>query len=606
MAYKVSNNAFSTLAGAINSIVTSLTVGTGHGDRFPVITGADHTFVTLEDASGNIEIVKVTARASASDVMTIVRAQDGTTARSWASGDVIECRVIAALLNDAIAHVGDTTDAHAASAITNTPAGNIAATTVQAALNELDSELSAAISTANSNLTSHLNDTADAHDASAISYVGGTGMSATDVEAAIDELANEKLNLTGGTVTGDIIMSGASIITAEGADVTAAATTDIWATDGNTRHVTGNTTIASFGTAPQAGARMKLIFDGTPLITAGANLILNGGGSNIQIEAGDTGEAYADTTTQIRLTITKASGASVVSSNQLQSLTASVSAGALTITYNGGTLQFRNPTLTDGAPVSAVIASNSITVPSTATLGDLVAGVDRHIVLEAYNGGSPVLCVANFSGGLNFDETNLISPTTISGTSNSASTIYSASAVSANSPYRIVGFVDCETSAPNWTSPTLVQGAGGNKIYNGLNSIRVHTDNGFGSTNTAIRKFSNVAHNLGTAITYTSSATDGDSFTINESGIYAVSFSDNFSVAAHIGISLNSSQLTTSISAINIADCLSLTYTPSGAAAGAPSWTGYLKAGDVIRPHCGVSLTNSTVSGETFSIAKVG
>lgn len=41
-------------------------------------------------------------------------------------------------------------------------------------------------------LTSHLNDTSDAHDASAISYAGGTGMSATDVEAAIDELANEK------------------------------------------------------------------------------------------------------------------------------------------------------------------------------------------------------------------------------------------------------------------------------------------------------------------------------------------------------------------------------------------------------------------------------
>lgn len=43
-------------------------------------------------------------------------------------------------------------------------------------------------------LNDHLADTADAHDASAISYNGGTGMSATDVEAAIDELATEKLN----------------------------------------------------------------------------------------------------------------------------------------------------------------------------------------------------------------------------------------------------------------------------------------------------------------------------------------------------------------------------------------------------------------------------
>lgn len=44
-------------------------------------------------------------------------------------------------------------------------------------------------------LDAHVNDATDAHDASAISYVGGTGMSATDVEAAIDELADEKANL---------------------------------------------------------------------------------------------------------------------------------------------------------------------------------------------------------------------------------------------------------------------------------------------------------------------------------------------------------------------------------------------------------------------------
>lgn len=41
---------------------------------------------------------------------------------------------------DLAAHIGDTADAHAASAITNTPAGNLSATTLQAAVNELDSE----------------------------------------------------------------------------------------------------------------------------------------------------------------------------------------------------------------------------------------------------------------------------------------------------------------------------------------------------------------------------------------------------------------------------------------------------------------------------------
>lgn len=41
---------------------------------------------------------------------------------------------------DAAAHIADTTAAHAASALANTPAGNIAATDVQAAINELDDE----------------------------------------------------------------------------------------------------------------------------------------------------------------------------------------------------------------------------------------------------------------------------------------------------------------------------------------------------------------------------------------------------------------------------------------------------------------------------------
>jgi hypothetical protein len=45
-------------------------------------------------------------------------------------------------------HIADTTGAHAASAISNTPAGNIAATTVQAAINELDTEKLSASATA--------------------------------------------------------------------------------------------------------------------------------------------------------------------------------------------------------------------------------------------------------------------------------------------------------------------------------------------------------------------------------------------------------------------------------------------------------------------------
>ena len=52
-------------------------------------------------------------------------------------------------------------------------------------------------------LDAHINDAAAAHAASAISYAGGTGMSATDIEAAVDELATEKANTASAVMDGD-------------------------------------------------------------------------------------------------------------------------------------------------------------------------------------------------------------------------------------------------------------------------------------------------------------------------------------------------------------------------------------------------------------------
>lgn len=70
---------------------------------------------------------------------------------------------------------------NSAADIAVTPAGALAATDVQAALEELDSDL-----------TAHLSDAVDAHDASAISNVAAGNIVATTVQAAIDELDSEK------------------------------------------------------------------------------------------------------------------------------------------------------------------------------------------------------------------------------------------------------------------------------------------------------------------------------------------------------------------------------------------------------------------------------
>jgi hypothetical protein len=100
MGIKLSNNAFGTLASGINSSATSITLTTGQGARFPTLSAGDYFYATLIDTSNNLEIVKCTARST--DVLTVARAQENTTARSYSTGDRIEIRLTAATFLDAV------------------------------------------------------------------------------------------------------------------------------------------------------------------------------------------------------------------------------------------------------------------------------------------------------------------------------------------------------------------------------------------------------------------------------------------------------------------------------------------------------------------------
>jgi hypothetical protein len=93
-----SNNASAALASSITTASTTITVTTGAGAQFPAISGGNYFYATLTDSSNNLEIVKVTARAS--DVLTVVRAQEGTTARAYAAADKLELRVTTAALTE--------------------------------------------------------------------------------------------------------------------------------------------------------------------------------------------------------------------------------------------------------------------------------------------------------------------------------------------------------------------------------------------------------------------------------------------------------------------------------------------------------------------------
>ncbi len=87
---KVKNRAVSSLDSGVNDSVTSWTLAGGEGAKFPT-TGDFH--VTCE-----AEIVKCTSRST--DVLTVVRAQEGTSAAAHTSGKAVELRITAGIIEE--------------------------------------------------------------------------------------------------------------------------------------------------------------------------------------------------------------------------------------------------------------------------------------------------------------------------------------------------------------------------------------------------------------------------------------------------------------------------------------------------------------------------
>jgi len=88
------NNATTTLADAVAPGDASITVAGGDGAKFPNPTLATQfAMLTLIDGASNIEIVKLTSRSG--DVLSITRAQEGTSALTLAPGDRVELRITA-------------------------------------------------------------------------------------------------------------------------------------------------------------------------------------------------------------------------------------------------------------------------------------------------------------------------------------------------------------------------------------------------------------------------------------------------------------------------------------------------------------------------------
>jgi hypothetical protein len=193
------NNATSTITTAISASDVGLAVAAGTGSLFPTLGASDYFYATLVSSGGTYEVIKVTARVG--DTMTIVRAQEGTTAQSFVSGSRIEVRVTAASITDMV-------DEHdQASEISFAPTGAISSTNVQDAIAELDSEkvsLSALAASSGSSLVGHI--------------ASGTGATARTLQAKLRDFVSVKdFGAVGNGVANDTTAVQAAIDT--GSDI---------------------------------------------------------------------------------------------------------------------------------------------------------------------------------------------------------------------------------------------------------------------------------------------------------------------------------------------------------------------------------------------------
>lgn len=101
------NNASSTLDTAISASDLGLAVAYGDGTLFPAVGASEYYYMTIEATDGTYEVVKVTARSG--DSMTIVRAQEGTTALAFTAGARCEIRMTNQGIVDKVADASNLT-----------------------------------------------------------------------------------------------------------------------------------------------------------------------------------------------------------------------------------------------------------------------------------------------------------------------------------------------------------------------------------------------------------------------------------------------------------------------------------------------------------------
>lgn len=374
--------------------------------------------------------------------------------------------------------------------------------------------------------------------------------------------------------------------------------------------VTGITSVANGGTGANTLAANGVIYgNGTSAVgvtavgTAGNVLTSNGVG-------------VAPTFQTVTTTVP-------TSSNDIKNIGLSASVGSNLLTVNlkqaDGTtnpstgtsavlIGFRSATVSSGAYVQrSVTSALSINTVATGAGFGTMNGKDQWIYVYAVDNAGTV--ELGLSGQRVADDSVLVTTITMSSSSSIPNTIYTTTGRT-NVAVRLIGRItQNQTTAGTYVNaptqiavmPLNVENAPG--AY-----FQYFQGNGAGSTNTNFRRFTTQVQAIGGDISYTSSSTLGDSWTINSPGVYSMSYCDaTDSGSFDIAITLNDTQGSTSIGSTSSNSVLMVaqgSFLVSTSTSPCVSVTWPLTQGDVITAKISGSVT-STNYRTRFTICKV-
>jgi hypothetical protein len=266
-------------------------------------------------------------------------------------------------------------------------------------------------------------------------------------------------------------------------------------------------------------------------------------------------------------------------------------------------IPFRSSTLATGTvTIRSVTAALSMTVSSGSTLGQASNQAEYVYVYAIDNAGTVELAVSTsnmFQEGLRYSTTAEGG----AGGADSRTTLYSTTA-RANVPVKLLGRIrSTQVTAGTWAAaPTEISVVPFQRSYDPA-EVYVENVGGRGSGAAGVYYFSNSKKNTGSDITYTSSTTDGDKFTINREGVYATMFNHQNTAAFNLSITVNSSDLTGVVTSYDSGKrCFAVT----DANRSTPlTWTGRLYPGDIVRAQGSATGTTGN-SQSAFSICRVG